>query len=82
MGDYYGHTASTAGTGSISGNSRSFGTHTTAGSGAVPLSDPGGKIFVGGLSWQTTEEALRFHFEQYGPVESVEVMRDRNTGKP
>jgi RNA-binding protein Musashi len=55
---------------------------TSAGSGAVPLSDPGGKIFVGGLSWQTTEEALRFHFEQYGPVDSVEVMRDRNTGKP
>jgi RNA-binding protein Musashi len=41
-----------------------------------------GKIFVGGLSWQTTEESLRFHFEQYGPVASVEVMRDRNTGDP
>jgi hypothetical protein len=38
------------------------------------------KIFVGGLSWQTTEESLRWHFEQYGPVISVEVMRDRNTG--
>ena len=22
------------------------------------------KIFVGGLSWQTTEETLRYHFEQ------------------
>ena len=41
-----------------------------------------GKIFVGGLSWSTTEESLRFHFEQYGPVESVQVMRDRNTGEP
>ena len=41
-----------------------------------------GKIFVGGLSWQTTEESLRWHFEQYGPVLSVEVMRDRNTGTP
>jgi RNA recognition motif-containing protein len=41
-----------------------------------------GKIFVGGLSWQTTEESLRFHFEQYGPVVSVEVMKDRNTGEP
>jgi RNA recognition motif-containing protein len=41
-----------------------------------------GKIFVGGLSWQTAEEALRFHFEQYGTVLSVEVMRDRNTGDP
>jgi RNA-binding protein Musashi len=40
------------------------------------------KIFVGGLSWQTTEETLRYHFEQYGPVVSVEVMRDRDTGNP
>lgn len=40
------------------------------------------KIFVGGLSWQTNEESLRWHFEQYGPVVSVEVMRDRNTGEP
>lgn len=41
-----------------------------------------GKIFVGGLSWQTTEESLRFHFEQFGPVLSVDLMRDRNTGDP
>lgn len=41
-----------------------------------------GKIFVGGLSWQTTEESLRWHFEQFGPVASVEVMKDRNTGQP
>ena len=40
------------------------------------------KIFVGGLSWQTTEETLRYHFEQYGAVVSVEVMRDRDTGNP
>jgi len=40
------------------------------------------KIFVGGLSWQTTEETLRYHFEQYGEVVSVEVMRDRVTGDP
>ena len=40
------------------------------------------KIFVGGLSWQTTEESLRYHFEQYGPVVTVEVMKDRATGDP
>ena len=40
------------------------------------------KIFVGGLSWQTTEETLRYHFEQYGEVVSVEIMKDRNTGDP
>jgi RNA recognition motif-containing protein len=26
------------------------------------------------------EESLCYHFEQYGPVMSVEVMRDRNMG--
>lgn len=58
------------------------------GSAAAPAALPGSslahsdhsKIFVGGLSWQTTEESLRWHFETYGPVVSVEVMRDRNTG--
>jgi RNA-binding protein Musashi len=40
------------------------------------------KIFVGGLSWQTTDDSLRYHFEQYGPVLSVEVMKDRVTGDP
>ena len=53
-------------------------TTTTTGGGSLDQ----GKIFVGGLSWQTTEESLRWHFEQYGPVISVEVMRDRVTGDP
>ena len=39
-------------------------------------------VYQGGLSWQTTEETLRYHFEQYGEVSAVEVMRDRNTGDP
>ena len=55
--------------------------------GAAPTPPPkpavdAGKIFVGGLSWQSSEESLRFHFEQYGTVLSVEVMRDRVTGDP
>jgi RNA-binding protein Musashi len=64
------------------------GTTPTASSSQPPPQSPQqggidqGKIFVGGLSWSTTEESLRFHFEQYGPVESVQVMRDRNTGEP
>ncbi|GKY92362.1 hypothetical protein MPSEU_000207100 [Mayamaea pseudoterrestris] len=44
--------------------------------------DVEGRLFVGGLSWQTTEESLRWHFEQYGQVASVEIMRDRMTGQP
>jgi RNA recognition motif-containing protein len=41
------------------------------------------KFFVGGLSpllWEMTKESLHYHFEQYGPVMLVEVMRDWNTG--
>lgn len=40
------------------------------------------KIFVGGLSWQTTEESLQYYFEQFGTVSKVDLMRDRNTGDP
>jgi len=48
----------------------------------LPVNIDSAKIFVGGLSWQSTEVSLRKHFEQYGNVVSVEVMRDRNTGDP
>ena len=30
----------------------------------VDLDDISGKIFIGGLSWQTTEANLRFYFEK------------------
>jgi RNA recognition motif-containing protein len=41
------------------------------------------KFFVGSLSpsfCEMMEESLSYHFEQYGPVKSVEVMRDQNMG--
>ncbi|KAB8220494.1 hypothetical protein BDV33DRAFT_172032 [Aspergillus novoparasiticus] len=37
------------------------------------------KLFVGGLSWHTTDESLRAGFEQYGPVEEATVVKDRDT---
>ena len=40
------------------------------------------KIFVGGLSWSSTEESLQAYFEKFGPVVNVEIMKDRNTGNP
>lgn len=39
------------------------------------------KIFVGGLSFKTTDETLRQHFEVYGPIEEAVVITDRNTHK-
>ena len=46
------------------------------------MSEGSRKIFVGGLAWQTTEDNLKFHFERYGPIESVTIMTDRATGNP
>jgi cold-inducible RNA-binding protein len=40
------------------------------------------KIFVGNLSYSTTEEDLRAAFSQYGTVERVSVVTDRDTGQP
>ncbi|XP_057949420.1 heterogeneous nuclear ribonucleoprotein 1-like [Malania oleifera] len=39
-----------------------------------------GKLFVGGVSRETNEEALKAYFAKFGEVEQTLVMRDRNTG--
>jgi len=38
-------------------------------------------IFVGNLSFGTTEDAIRSLFEQYGTVERVNLITDRDTGQ-
>ncbi|MBC8165537.1 MAG: RNA-binding protein [Bryobacteraceae bacterium] len=39
-------------------------------------------IFVGNLSYQTTQEDLHAAFAQYGAVERVSIVTDRDTGQP
>ena len=39
------------------------------------------KLFVGNLSFQTSESDVRAAFEQYGAVESVAIITDRDTGR-
>ncbi|HEX5226121.1 MAG TPA: RNA-binding protein [Bryobacteraceae bacterium] len=39
-------------------------------------------IFVGNLSYQTTEQELEAAFSSYGTVERTSVVRDRDTGQP
>lgn len=39
-------------------------------------------IFVGNLSFTTTESELRFSFERYGRVSGVRMMTDRSSGAP
>ena len=40
------------------------------------------KLFVGNLSFDTTEDSLRALFTQHGTVESVKIISDRDTGRP
>lgn len=39
------------------------------------------KLYVGNLPYNTTEEDLRNLFTQYGSVDSVAVITDRETGR-
>jgi cold-inducible RNA-binding protein len=39
------------------------------------------KLYVGNLSYSATENELREMFSQYGAVESVAVITDRDTGR-
>lgn len=48
----------------------------------VDIDDIQGKIFIGGLSWQTTEQTLRYYFEKFGELSDVALMVDKKTGKP
>lgn len=40
------------------------------------------KIYVGNLSFSTTEDALQAAFSSHGGVEEVRVVTDRDTGRP
>ncbi len=39
------------------------------------------KLFVGGLSWNTTNESLANAFNQYGETTECKVITDKFTGK-
>ncbi len=39
------------------------------------------RIYVGNLSWASTEEELRQLFDEYGSVTDVSVITDRDTGR-
>ena len=39
------------------------------------------KLFIGGLSWDTTDEGLRQAFASYGEITEAKVITDRDTGR-
>lgn len=38
-------------------------------------------LFVGSLAYATTDDGLKAHFEQIGPVASARVITDRDSGR-
>lgn len=40
-----------------------------------------GKLFIGGISWDTNEERLREYFQAFGEVVEAVIMKDRTTGR-
>jgi len=39
------------------------------------------KLYIGNLSWETTTEDLKSHFEQFGAVSDAIVIADRQSGR-
>ncbi len=39
------------------------------------------KLFVGGVSWGTTDDGLREAFERFGEVTEAKIITDRETGR-
>jgi RNA recognition motif-containing protein len=40
------------------------------------------KIYIGNMSFDTTEETVRSAFEAYGEIASINLISDRDTGRP
>jgi RNA recognition motif-containing protein len=41
-----------------------------------------GKLYVGNLSFKSTEDEVKSFFSVYGTVTSVSLIKDRDTGRP
>lgn len=52
-----------------------------ASQGASAQSTPTKTVFVGNMSWNTTEDLLRESFSQYGEVNHVRIPTDKETGR-
>lgn len=40
-----------------------------------------GKLFIGGISWDTDEERLKEYFGAFGEIVEAVIMKDRTTGR-
>merc|ERR1712023_466086 len=46
------------------------------------IGDSSGKLFIGGVSWQTSEEGLANYFKKFGELVDVALMKNKHTGQP
>ncbi|KAJ3037313.1 hypothetical protein HDV00_001808 [Rhizophlyctis rosea] len=46
-----------------------------------PNKSDSGKMFIGGLNWETTDESMRAYFEKFGEVDDCVVMKDPATNR-
>lgn len=61
----------------LNGSADSLSGQNGSSSRSTPCSDnAAGKLFVGGLSWQTTPDKLRAYFGRFGTITDVLVMND------
>ncbi|XP_053662836.1 RNA-binding protein squid-like [Anopheles marshallii] len=63
------------------GNGNAEATNANGNSENHAVRDDDRKLFVGGLSWETSDKELKEHFSQYGDIESINVKTDPNTGR-
>ncbi|KAK9282237.1 hypothetical protein L1049_005151 [Liquidambar formosana] len=47
-----------------------------------PRDSSSGKLFVGGVSWETTEETFSNYFSKYGEITDSVIMMDKHSGRP
>ncbi|XP_054263638.1 RNA-binding protein squid isoform X2 [Macrosteles quadrilineatus] len=65
----------------MNGDTQNGGGGENASSNQGPGRDDDRKLFVGGLSWETSDKELRDHFGNFGEIESINVKTDPNTGR-
>lgn len=39
------------------------------------------RVYIGGMDWNTTEETIRQNFEEFGDIEEIKIVCDRDTGQ-
>ncbi|UQC84963.1 nuclear polyadenylated RNA-binding protein [Colletotrichum lupini] len=64
----------------FAGNKQEESTYSTS-TAKNPSAKEDGKMFIGGLNWETTDQSLRDYFSQFGEVVECTVMRDSSTGR-